>query len=104
MIKIKNMNKKKLVVSLIKDNLISIRLLYGLTELGFDTSNYFLHLDTTVFRLMGIRTDDDDFFDEYVSETRTISKIDIFEHPELLNSLAHSLYHKLNKKYKSQNK
>jgi len=96
------MTQKELVISLLKDNLTNIRLVYGLTELGLDASDYFLRLDDTIFKLMGISTDDDTFFEEYVNESRTISEIDIFKHPELLNSLAHSLYHKLNKKYKSQ--
>jgi len=102
--KITNMPEKELIISLLKDNLTNIRLVYGLTELGLDASDYFLRLDETIFKLMGISTDDDTFFEEYVNESRTISEIDIFKHPELLNRLAHSLYHKLNKKYKSQNK
>ena len=102
--KITNMTQKELIISLLKDNLINIRLVYGLEELGLDPSNYFLHLDETIFKLLGIKADDDDSFDEYISECRTISQLDIFKHPELLHNLAHSLYHKLNKKSKSQNK
>jgi len=104
MLKFKNIGQKELIISLLKDNLTNIRLVYGLAELGLDSSNYFLQLDETIFKLMGITTDDDNFFEEYIITSRTIREIDIIKYPELLNSLARSLYHKLNKKYKSQNK
>jgi len=46
-----------LIFSLIKDDLIHTRLLYGLTELGFDTTDYYLNLDETVFTLAGFTSE-----------------------------------------------
>lgn len=93
--KINNMTEKELIVSLIKDDLTNVRLVYGLDTLGLDSGDYYLHLSETIFKLVGITVDDEDFFEEYMEECKTVLNIDIFKHPELLNSLAHTLYHKL---------
>ncbi len=89
------MSQKELVISLIKDDLTNIRLVHGLDILGLDSGNYYLHLSETIFKLIGITADDTDFFEEYMDECRTVNNIEIFKHPELLNSLVHSLYDKL---------
>ena len=89
------MTEKELIVSLIKDDLTNIRLVAGLDKLGLDSGDYYLHLSETIFKLVGITVDDEDFFEEYMEESKTVLNIDIFRHPELLNSLAHTLYHKL---------
>lgn len=94
--------KKNLIISLIKDDLTNIRLVYGLDVLGLDSGNYYLHLSETIFKLVGILTDDADFFEGYMDECRTVYNIDIFKHPELLNSLALSLYNKLVEESKSK--
>lgn len=93
--------RKNLIISLIKDDLTNIRLVYGLDKLGLDSGDYYLHLSETIFKLIGILTDDEDFFESYMDECRTVYNIDIFKHPELLNSLALSLYNKLVEEYKS---
>ncbi len=99
--KIKNMPEKELIISLIKDDLVNVRLVHGLEKLGLDSGNYYLHLSETIFKLIGITTDDADFFEEYMDECRTVKNIDIFKHPELLSSLALSLHNKL-LEYKSE--
>jgi hypothetical protein len=99
--KLKNIGKKG-IVSLIKDDLTHMRLVYGLEALGLNTDHYSLHLNETIFHLIGIKIDNDDFFEEYMDECRTILNIDIFKHPGLLNSTALSLYKKLIKEYKAQ--
>lgn len=99
---IKNMTEKELIISLIKDDLTNIRLVYGLDKLGLDSGDYYLHLSETIFKLVGILTDDEDFFENYMDECRTVHNIDIFKHPDLLNSLALSLYNKLIEEYKSK--
>ena len=96
------MLQKEILISLIKDDLIYTRLVYGLEKLGLDTDNYSLRLNETIFQLVGIKSDRDDFFEEYVDECRTILNIDIFKHPELLNIIALNLYKKLKKEYKAQ--
>ncbi len=95
-------SQKELIISLIKDNLTNTRLVNGLDLLGMDSGNYYLNLSETIFKLIGITIDDEDFFEEYMDECRTVNNIDIFKHPELLNSLALSLYNKLIEEYKSK--
>ena len=98
---LKNIGEKELIISLIKDDLTNIRLVHGLESLGLNSGDYYLHLSETIFKLVGIKIDDEDFFEEYMGECRTVNNIDIFKHSELLNSLAHSLYNKLIEEYKS---
>lgn len=90
-----NVNKKELILSLIKDDLINVRLVHGLEKLGLDSGNYYLHLSETIFKLIGITVDEEDFFEQYMDECKTVVNINIFEYSELLNSLALSLYNKL---------
>lgn len=47
------LQKEKLVISLIKDDLINLKLIYGLRDLGIDTNEYYLHASDTVFELLG---------------------------------------------------
>lgn len=100
--KINNVIGKELILSLIKDDLVNVRLVHGLEKLGLDSGDYYLHLSETIFKLIGITADDEDFFEEYMDECKTVNNIDIFKHPELLNSLALSLYNKLTEEYKSK--
>lgn len=44
---------KDLLISLIKDDLVYARLLNGLADLGFDTTDYYLNLNDAVFHLAG---------------------------------------------------
>ncbi len=100
--KINNVNGKELILSLIKDDLINVRLVHGLEKLGLDSGNYYLHLSETIFKLVGITVDDENFFEEYMDECKMVVNINIFEHPELLNGMALSLYNKLIEEYKSK--
>ena len=43
-----------LLLSLIKDDLVHARLLNGLMELGFDTTDYYLNLNEAVFAIAGL--------------------------------------------------
>jgi len=43
-----------LLISLIKDDLVHTRLLNGLMELGFDTTDYYLNLNEAIFQLAGL--------------------------------------------------
>lgn len=97
----KNIRKKHLM-SLIKDDLTHIRLVYGLETLGLNADNYHLHLNETIFELVGIKADKEDFFEEYIEECRTVNNIDIFKYPELLNNMVLSLYNKLIEEHKTK--
>lgn len=62
--KLKNIRKKD-IISLIKDDLTHIRLVYGLETLGLNAGNYYLHLNETIFKLVGIKANKEDFFEKY---------------------------------------
>lgn len=44
---------KNLLLSLIKDDLVHTRLLNGLSELGFDTADYYQNLNEAIFSVAG---------------------------------------------------
>lgn len=52
-------NKEKLILSLIKDDLINVKLVNGLNEAGLNADNYYLHLSDTIFKLMGFGDDEE---------------------------------------------
>jgi hypothetical protein len=47
------MNKTELILSLIQDNLINLKLIYGLELIGLISHDYYLNLGNTIFKLMG---------------------------------------------------
>lgn len=91
----KSINEKELIISLIKDNLISTRLISGLAALGLDPIHYDLHLSTTIFILMGIKDDNEELFEEYMELCKQVMQLDFFEYPELLDSHAEGIYVRL---------
>jgi hypothetical protein len=99
--KLKSIGKKE-IMSLIKDDLIHIRLVYGLEKLDLNAGNYYLNLNEIIFRLVGIKDEKEDFFEKYIEECRKVHSVDILNHPELLNDMALRLYNELKKEYKAQ--
>jgi hypothetical protein len=85
----------QLVLSLIKDDLVNLRLIYGLQAMGIHADGYMLHLSNTVFALMGFDDTDrrtDAIHDHYIRLSQKIAHIDIHEAPELLDELAREIY------------
>jgi hypothetical protein len=90
-------NQQKLIVSLIRDNLINTKLLNGLDALGLNADNYSLRLGDTIFELMGFddSKDSDKVFEYYIGELKKANRINIASHPERLDSLADNIYFNL---------
>lgn len=84
------MKNKKLIHSLIKDNLIHNKLILGLSELGLDAGHYHLHLNETILKLSGIKTDSDNL-DPYLDLYEDVMQIDI-EDAKQLNKLTDKIY------------
>lgn len=84
----------KLIISLIKDDLINSKLVNGLIDLGMDAGAYYLHLDSTIFKLIGYT--DDSYFEEIYGQYRDLAAnakhIDISRSNAGLDSLALELY------------
>lgn len=94
--------KKKDLINLIKDNLIYTRLVYGLELLGLNMDNYSLTLNETIFKLMGVKEDNESFFEKHIENCKAIHTIDIFKRPDLLNKMAVRLYNEIKQEYNNQ--
>lgn len=88
---------KKLILSLIKDDLINCKLVNGLNNAGLNADDYYLHLNTTIFGLMGYKEDhySDEVFEQYRDLSATAKYIDIHESHATLDPLALDLYNLL---------
>lgn len=89
------MNKEELIISLIKDHLTNTRLVSGLIKLGLEPYHYDLHLGTTIFKLIGIKDEDDCLFEEYLKLCDQATQMDFFEYPEILDSCAQLIFKRL---------
>ncbi len=89
--------KKKLIVSLIKDDLINSKLVYSLTDIGLDATCYHLLLSNTIFELMGVKenTRADRLFEFYSCLTRKVRDIDISQSHKPLDNLATEIFQQL---------
>lgn len=86
--------KKQLILSLIKDDLISAKLLRGLSKAGLDADRYCLFLSGTIFDLLGFPNTEksDEIFSEYIKLTEQSDNVDIRETPNTLDGLANEIY------------
>lgn len=92
--KIEN-DKKEIILSLIKDDLINSRLMSILCNAGLNPINYYLNLKETIFKLAGLLIKRDDFLTDFENASRITSDVDIFDNPEVLHAIAESLYKRL---------
>jgi len=96
---------KKLILSLIKDDLINYHLITGLEALGFDASHYTLFLSETIFDLIGINGGDDieqeALYKLYLGLFKKVRKFDLTENNEQLEDLALEVYMALVARYKT---
>ena len=93
----KTKKNKKLILSLIKDDLTNTKLVSGLNNIGLEASNYYLHLSQTFFTLMGFGNlqQDEELYEEYFNFSEKAVTTTRIENPEQLNSLALEVYNKL---------
>lgn len=93
-------NREKLILSLIKDDLINTKLIHGLNKLGLDSSKYSLNLINSIFELMEIEDnlENEHLFHFYYNrtnqliESKTVNLID--------DSLSLQLYYEVFSKRK----
>lgn len=93
--KIPNLSKKALVISLIKDDLIHLRLVYGLDAMQLNADDYMLHLCETIFSLMGIKEKHqqiDEILENYIYMTRKVKRINVLRSHAKVDRLAHEIY------------
>ena len=92
-------DKEKLILSLIKDDLINTNLICNLRKIGLHSDCYYLNLSSTVFELMGFKSsvETDEVFNKYVEMAEEGSKVDITETNKMLEELALGIYEELKK-------
>lgn len=86
-----------LIISLIKDDLLNTRLVNGLNAMGLEAANYYLHLDESIFTLMGISsaTHGEEILERYLSLCEQVNTIDVENNKEGLQTLAENIYETL---------
>lgn len=91
------MDQKKLILSLIKDDLIHLKILYSFEKLGFYSDCYCLHLSSTVFELIGYKSSkkSDKMFNRYLKLSEKVLLIDITGSNKLLERLAMEIYEEI---------
>jgi len=88
------LKEKNLILSLIKDDLVSTKLLEGLERLGFSVDHYCLNLSDTIFQLMKLeeKKDDDALFEYYLEIRSRVKHIEITESRDALDTMAQEIY------------
>lgn len=91
------MDKKELIISLIKDDLVNTKLINGLMNVGLDPGNYFLHLSETIFKLMDFEDSmmTDEIFTDYLRLVEKVKHVDISGYSGQLDKLANKIYFEL---------
>lgn len=89
--------EKELILSLIKDDLISNKLLLGLDALGLRAADYYLQLSDTIFSLMDFpeSSHSDRVFELYLDLTKKVRFVDISQSQNQLDELAREIYAEL---------
>lgn len=87
-------NKEKLILSLIKDDLINAKLINGLNEAGLNADNYCLHLSDTIFKLMGFEDDEEaeTIYERYMELSRRAMFVNISHSNKPMEVLALQIY------------
>jgi len=83
---------KKLILSLIKDDLLNTQFINGLNSMGLDAGKYYLRLSQTFFVLMGFgdyqQKEDTILYEEYFDFSEKAITTNLFENPEQLDKTA----------------
>ena len=89
------MEKKDIILALIKDDLINSKLVYSLNSIGLEADSYQLHASITILTLLKFNTTQsrwEDIHDKYLEKVRKVLQIDIQESPRLIDALAQEIY------------
>lgn len=94
--------EKKLLIALIKDDLIGSKLVGGLNRMGLEAQNYYQHLSETIFDAMGFQDNeqDEEVYYQYIALTKKALDIDISNGNHTLNDLVEEIYEFLSKNAK----
>lgn len=97
-------SKKDLIMSLLRDHLVSYRLIQGLLKTGLDPLNFDLYVSETIFQLMGFGSSEEEekLFEEFLNWSEKVMNIDFLgeDRIEPLNDLRDEIYRKLKREQK----
>ena len=91
-------DNKELIISLIRDNLINLKLIWGLNTIGLRADDYTTFLSNTIFLLMGFKNHkESDFIFEniYLTNAEKVKHIDFSSSTEQLDILSQEIYAEL---------
>lgn len=98
------LSKKDLIMSLLRDHLVSYRLVQGLLKAGLDSNNFDLYIAETIFQLMGFGSSEKEekLFEEFLNWSEKVMSIDFLgeDRSEPLNDLRDEIYRKLKREQK----
>jgi hypothetical protein len=95
---LKTIEKKALILRLIKDSLISFKLISGLNALGLNADDYTSFLGDTIFLLMGLQhheKSDFIFGSVFLTHAEKVRYIDFSSSMEELDALSEEVYEAL---------
>jgi len=95
--------KKDFVLSMIRDHLLSYRLLQGLEKIGFDTTNFDLYIGDNIFTLLGFgnSAEEEELFEDFLNWSEKATKMDFSVNERgPLDELCREIYRKLKREQK----
>ncbi len=89
--------QKRLILSLIKDDLINCKLVDALNAAGLNADVYLLNLSSTIFQLMGFKEtrEHERIYEYYLRLTQRSRHIDVLKTRERFDELALEIYTEL---------
>lgn len=89
-------DRKKLIISLIADDLVHTKLTDGLAALGLNPENYLLNLGDIIIQLMGFEgAENERVYAYYHQQLKRARLADNSEHATAFKKLANDIYHNL---------
>lgn len=92
------LNKKELIINLIRGNLINMKLVTGLDDLGLIADDYYLHLGDTIFKLMEFEASEQNdliFEKVFMANSEKVRQIDFSSSLDELTLLSMEIYEEL---------
>lgn len=91
------MENQKIILCLIRDDLVNTKLVKGLGSLGLESADYFLQLSEVIFELLGF--DDciqcEAIYEQYLKKLEKVKDLDIKNNNQSFERLAKEIYDEL---------
>jgi hypothetical protein len=93
----KSTKHQKLILSLLRDDLVNQKMVLSMQQIGIDASTYWLYLSGTIFKLMGFKKAQitTELCDLYAQHCYKVLSLDITNSRSEMEPLAQELYEAL---------